>query len=268
MNYFTKLEERIKKAGSLVCIGLDVDLEKIPKHILSKNDPVFEFNKAIIDYTKELVCAYKPNMAFYEALGIKGLKSLKKTIRYIPSDILVIGDGKKGDIGNTASAYAKGMFDFFGFDAVTVNPYMGQDSIEPFTAFKDKGIFILTRTSNPGGADFQNLHCNGKPLYQKVVEKSLEWNTNNNIGLVVGATVSQELNWIRKLAPKMTFLIPGIGAQSGDLEKTLKNGLRSDGMGAIIVSARGIIYASKEKDFAEKARKETKKLKNAINKYR
>lgn len=269
MNFFETLEKLQKKNQSLVCVGLDIDLEKVPKEILKENDPVFSFNKAIVDATKDVVCTYKPNIAFYEALGIDGLRSLKKTVDYIHSlNIPVIVDAKRNDIGNTSTAYAKGVFDFFGFDALTVNPYMGEDSVKPFLEYKEKGIFILARTSNPGGADFQNLDCEGKPLYQQVVKKVSIWNENKNAGLVVGATVPEELKVIREIVPDMTFLIPGIGAQGGEVESTIKNGIRKDGLGAIINSSRGIIYASDGPDFAEAAGKAAKELKDEINKYR
>lgn len=269
MNFFEKLEELQDKNNSLVCVGLDIDLMKTPKSIEKEDDPVFYFNKSIIDTTKDLVCAYKPNIAFYEALGIEGLKSLKKTVDYIHSlDIPVIVDAKRNDIGNTATAYAKGIFDFFEFDAMTVNPYMGKDTIEPFLEYKDKGVIVLVRTSNPGAADFQDLICDGEPLYHRVMKESLAINKNNNIAFVMGATKPEELINARKIAPETVFLIPGLGAQGGDTEATIKNSVRSDGKGAIINSSRGIIFASNGEDFAEAARIETQKLRDEINKYR
>lgn len=293
MNFFEHLEQVQEKNNSLVCVGLDVDLEKIPPHILrakriggekssssrfAESDTahsnniekvVFDFNKAIIDATKDIVCAYKPNIAFYEALGIEGLRSLKKTVDYIHSfDIPVIVDAKRNDIGNTATAYAKGIFDFFGFDATTINPYMGEDSVTPFLEYNDKGIIILARTSNPGGNDFQDLICEGKPFFHHIIEKCLEWNKNENVAFVVGATNPEELKIARELAIDSTFLIPGIGAQGGDIEATIRNGIRKDGKGVIINSSRGIIYASNGEDFADAARRETLNLQSEINKYR
>lgn len=291
MNFFQKLEEKQKENNSLVCVGLDIDLDKMPSHILRTNPKhdlreveksgssrlrsnniekiIFEFNKQIIDETKDLACVYKPNIAFYEVLGIEGLKSLKKTVEYIHSlDMPVIVDAKRNDIGNTAKAYAKGMFDFFEFDAMTVNPYMGTDTIAPFLEYKDKGVFILTRTSNPGAKDFEELQCENKPLFHHILEKTLEIDKSGTAGFVVGATSPNELKEARELAPKSTFLIPGISAQGGDTESTIKLGTREDGLGAIINSSRGIIFASSGEDFAEAAREATKKLRDEINKYR
>lgn len=269
MKFFEKLEKLQKKNNSLVCVGLDIDLTKTPEIINKEDDPVFSFNKAIVDATKDLVGCYKPQMAFYEAIGLDGLKSLKKTVDYIHTfDIPVIIDAKRNDIGNTATAYAKAMFENFGFDAMTVNPYMGGDSVEPFLKYEEKGVIILVKTSNPGSGDFQDLDCEGKPLYQRVVEKILEWDKLKNIGMVIGATYPEELKTVREVAPEMTFLIPGLGAQGGDTEKTIKYGLRKDGLGAIINSSRGIISASDGEDFAKAARKATIELKDEINKYR
>ncbi|KKR18307.1 MAG: Orotidine 5'-phosphate decarboxylase [candidate division CPR2 bacterium GW2011_GWC1_41_48] len=269
MTFFKQLEQLQEKNNSLVCPGFDPDMDKIPKHLLGDEDPIFSFCKGIVDTTIDLVCAYKPNIAFFEAYGIKGLESLKKTIDYVHElDGLVIIDAKRNDIGNTAKMYAKSMFDNLGSDALTINPYMGSDSVKPFLEYKDKGIFVLARTSNPGGADFQNLICDGKPLYETVVKKVLEWDENGNAGLVTGATFPEELGAIRKMAPGTTFLVPGIGSQGGDVEKTLKAGLREDGKGLVIVSARGIIYASSGEDFAEAAREATIQLRDEINKYR
>lgn len=269
MKFFERLEELQKKTNSLVCPGLDIELEKIPKHILSETDPVFSFNKTIIDATKDLVAIYKYNLAFFEGLGLSGLQDLKKIVDYTHSvDRLALLDGKRNDIGNSSRLYAKGIFEELEGDAITVNPYMGGDSIQPFFDYQDKGVFILTRTSNPGAADFQSLECEGKPLYQKVVEKAIEWDKNKNIGLVTGAPWPEELGIIRKIAPNTTLLIPGVGTQGGETEKTIRNGIRKDGFGAIVISARGIIYASNSEDFAEAARKATIELKDEINKYR
>lgn len=279
MNFQQKLENAIKKNNSLLCIGLDTDINKIPKHLLEKEDPVFEFNKTIIDNTNNLVCCYKLNIAYYSAEGLKGLESLIKTINYIHDkyiDIPVILDAKRADVGHTSEAYAREVFDQINTDSVTVNPYFGLDSVEPFLKYKDKGIIVLCRTSNPGAGDFQDLIIDGEPLYIKVAQKITEWNKKHgNCLMVVGATWPEEMKKIRKIAPNMFFLVPGIGSQGGDLENTLKNGLTKEKSGLtpiksglIIHSARAIIYASSNKDFAEKARVKAKQLRDSINKYR
>ena len=259
MSFISKLFNATKKNGSLLCIGLDPNPDLMPKI------DVLEFNKAIIDATHDLVCAYKPNLAFYEALGIEGLSILDKTIEHIPSDIPIIGDAKRGDIGNTAKAYAKALFSVFGFDAATVNPYLGFDSIEPFINYQDKGIFILCRTSNKGALDFQNLCTEGLPLYEVVAQKAKEWNTHGNIGLVVGATYPEELKKVRSICPEMYLLIPGIGAQGGDLASAVKYGVDARGKKAIINVSRQVLYASKGKDFAQAARNVAEKIRNQIN---
>lgn len=272
MNFQQKLEKAIKKNKSLLCIGLDTDINKIPKQLLEKEDPVFEFNKTIIDNTNNLVCCYKLNIAYYSAEGLKGLESLIKTINYIHDkyiDIPVILDAKRADVGHTSEAYAREVFEQINTDSVTVNPYFGLDSVEPFLKYKDKGIIVLCRTSNPGAGDFQDLIIDGEPLYIKVAQKITEWNKKHgNCLMVVGATWPEEMKKIRKIAPNMFFLVPGIGTQGGDLENTLKNGLTKEKSGLIIHSARAIIYASSNKDFAEKARVKAKQLRDSINKYR
>ncbi|MDD5038238.1 MAG: orotidine-5'-phosphate decarboxylase [Dehalococcoidales bacterium] len=264
MNFIEKLTNATRKNKSLVCVGLDPDPSLMPPKI-----GVLEFNKAIIDATSDLVCAYKPNIAFYEALGIDGLTALKHTVEYIPENVVTIGDGKRSDIGNTAKAYARGIFDYFNFDATTVNPYLGFDSIEPFTQYRDKGIFILCRTSNASAVDFQSLRCeveNGyRPLFEIVALKASQWNTYGNIGLVIGATYPEELRLIRQSHPDMPFLIPGIGAQGGDLALTIHYGVDARQEKTIINSARQIIYASRGKDFAEAARQATLSLRDLIN---
>jgi orotidine-5'-phosphate decarboxylase len=229
---------------------------------------VLQFNKTIIEATCDLVCAYKPNLAFYEALGIEGLATLEKTVKYMPGDIPVIGDAKRGDIGNTARAYARALFSVLGFDAATVNPYLGFDSLEPFINYQDKGVFILCRTSNKGASDFQNLCTNGLPLYEAVAQKAKEWNIHGNIGLVVGATYPEELKRVRSICPEMPLLIPGIGAQGGDLASAVGYGVDAHGEKAIINVSRQILYASKEKNFAQAARNVAEKLRNQINDYR
>ena len=264
MNFIDKLVNAARKNSSLLCVGLDPAPEQMPDKV-----GILEFNKAIIDATSDLVCAYKPNLAFYEALGIDGLDALKHTVEYIPDDIPVIGDAKRGDIGNTAKAYARAIFSYFDFDATTVNPYLGFDSIEPFIQYTDKGIFILCRTSNAGALDFQSLSCEAEsthhPLYEIVALKASQWNTNGNIGLVVGATYPEELRLIRQNHPDMPILIPGIGAQGGDLATVVRYGVNSKGEKAIINSSRQIIYASRESDFAQAARRVASELREQIN---
>lgn len=268
MKFQDKLDQAVQKNNSLLCVGLDIDLGKIPQTILAKEDPIFIFNREIINATKDLVCAYKPNMAFYEMHGMYGLDSLIKTIDYIHStNIPVILDAKRGDIGNSSAAYAKALFQVFKADAITVNPYMGQDSVEPFLEYKDKGIFILGLTSNKGSQDFETADTE-KPLYKAVINKVKEWNKNKNCGLVVGATKPEQLKEIREMVPNMPLLIPGIGAQGGNLEASVKYGVDKDGKKAIINSSRGIIYASNQDDFASAAQKAAKELRDAINQNR
>jgi len=258
--FISKLANASQKNRSWLCIGLDLDPDLMPKV------KPLAFGRAIIDATHDLVCAYKPNLAFYEALGIEGLAILEKLAEYIPSDIPVIGDAKRGDIGNTAKAYARALFSTFGFDAATVNPYLGFDSIEPFLSYQDKGVFVLCRTSNPGASDFQDLRSGaGFSLYEEVARKAKEWNVHGNIGLVVGATYPEELRKIRSICPEMPFLIPGIGAQGGDLASAVNYGMDAKGEKAIIAVSRQIIYASKERDFAEAARSMAEKMRQQIN---
>jgi len=267
MNFIEKLTNATHKNQSLLCVGLDPDPQLMPANI-----SVFEFNKAIIEATSDLVCAYKLNLAFYEALDDEGLNALKHTIKYIPDDIPVIGDAKRGDIGNTAKAYARSIFSNLNFDATTVNPYLGFDSIEPFIQYRDKGVFILCRTSNAGAVDFQALRCETeehsyRPLFELVALKASQWNKYGNIGLVVGATYPEELRLIRQNHPEILILIPGIGAQGGDLASAVRYGVDAQGEKAIINSSRQIIYASREKDFAPAARRVASSLRDQINSY-
>ena len=268
MNFLETLKEMQRKNNSMVCVGLDSRIDKLPEGLSKDSKGVFEFNRAIIDKTCDLVCAYKPNLAFYEADGT--LDALKKTVDYAHSQgIPVIADAKRGDIGNTAKAYAKAIFETLGFDAVTVNAYMGYDCVEPFSEYKDKGVIVVTRSSNPGARDIQDIKDqNGKPIYMRMLELVQEWNTNGNLLMVAGATYPEELAEIRKAAPNMTFLVPGIGKQGGDVAKTVQAGMDADNFGIIINSARGIIYASSGKDFAEAARTKTKALRDTINKHK
>lgn len=267
MNFVEKLMQAAKKNNSLVCVGLDPDPKLMPQKI-----GVYEFNKAIIEATSDLVCAYKPNLAFYEAMGDEGMDALKKTVKSVPSHIPVIADAKRGDIGNTSKAYAIALFEIMGCDAATVNPYLGFDAVEPFLQYMDKGTILLCRTSNPSARDFQSLMCQTsaglQPLFEIVADKAQEWNTRGNVGIVVGATYPEELKLIRSRHPDLPILIPGIGAQGGEVAVTVKNGISPQGDKAIINSARQIIYASKGRDFAEAARQACLSLKDEINKYR
>lgn len=272
MTFKQKLDALITKNNSLVCVGLDSDWKKLPESVKKEEYPQFAFNKVIIDATHDLVCAYKPNTAFYEYLGSEGVRQLKLTCDYIKGnypEIPIIIDAKRADIGNTNEGYISYVFDYLHADAVTIHPYLGQEAIQPFLDQKDKGIIILCRTSNPGAGEFQDLLVEGGPLYKSVAQHvTNKWNKNGNCLLVVGATYPEELAEVRKMAGDMIFLVPGIGAQGGDLEATLKNGLNTDKKGLIINSSRGIIFASNEADFAEKAREETQKLQQSINIYR
>lgn len=255
-----QLIEQIKTKRSFLCVGLDVDLSKIPAHLLDTEDPIFEFNKAIIDATQDLCVAYKPNIAFYEALGPKGWESLKKTIDYIPNHCLTIADAKRGDIGNTSTYYAKTFFEYLNCDAITVAPYMGEDSVTPFTAFENKWVILLALTSNKGAMDFQFItDSNGEELYKKVLKKSAKWGTPENMMYVVGATRAEGIGEVRKLVPNHFFLVPGVGAQGGSLEDVANYGWNAD-CGLLVNSSRGIIYAGSEHDFATKAREEAQKL--------
>lgn len=257
-----ELINQIQQKKSFLCIGLDVDLTKIPIHLLSEEDPIFEFNKQIIDATHQLAVAYKPNTAFYEAYGIKGWLALEKTINYINAkypEIFTIADAKRGDIGNTSSRYAKAFFEDLNFDAITVAPYMGKDSVEPFLDFENKNTILLTLTSNEGGMDFQTLKTPENELYKSVLTTSLTWKNSDNLMFVVGATRPEYFKEIRKIVPNHFLLVPGIGAQGGDLHGVCKFGLTKD-CGLLINSSRGIIYAGKEKDFAIKAQEEALKI--------
>ncbi len=261
-----QLIDQIKIKKSFLTIGLDVDLSKIPTHLLALEDPIFEFNKAIIDATHDLCVSYKPNTAFYEAYGIKGWVSLQKTNNYINEkypEIFTIADAKRGDIGNTSSMYAKAFFEDLNFDSVTVAPYMGKDSVEPFLAFENKHTIMLALTSNEGAFDFQTLNVSGtsegKELYKQVLETSKTWKNADNLMYVVGATKAEYFTEIRKIVPNSFLLVPGVGAQGGSLSEVCKYGMNKN-VGLLINSSRGIIYASNGTDFAEKAREEALKM--------
>jgi orotidine-5'-phosphate decarboxylase len=266
MTFLEKLEAISRRNRSLLCVGLDPDPKLLPDGV-----SVFEFNRAIVTATADLVSAYKLNFAFYEALD-DDLNTLKRTVEYIPRDVPVIGDAKRGDIGNTAEAYAKTIFGHFGCDATTVNPYLGADSVAPFLNYHDRGVFILCRTSNPGARDFQSLRCEEaagtmRPLFEIVASKAEEWNKHGNVGLVVGATYPEELKLIRESHPDMPLLIPGIGAQGGDLALAVRYGVTAQGGRAIYNSSRQIIYASRGRDFAQAARCAAQALRDEINRH-
>lgn len=248
-----ELLQQIKQKRSYLCVGLDTDIEKIPAHLKSYTDPVFEFNKQIIDATRDLCIAYKPNIAFYEALGSNGWRSLEKTVSYIGEEHFTIADAKRGDIGNTSSKYAEAFFKTMHFDAITVAPYMGEDSVTPFLKFENKWVILLALTSNSGSKDFQLMQENNERLFEKVIRTAKQWGTENNIMFVIGGTHPEQFADIRKLAPEYFFLVPGVGAQGGDLNAISKNGMNKE-CGLIVNSTRDIIYASAGEDFALAAR--------------
>jgi len=251
---------QIKQKQSFLCVGLDTDIKKIPTHLLELEDPIFEFNKQIIDATKDFCVAYKPNIAFYESMGVSGWNSLHKTLNYIPENIFTIADAKRGDIGNTSKMYARTFFENMNFDAVTVAPYMGSDSVTPFLEFDGKWVILLALTSNKGGLDFQTFkNENGKQLFEQVLEISQTWATDENMMYVVGATRTEQLLVIRKIIPNHFLLVPGVGAQGGNLQEVAKYGMNKD-CGLLVNSSRGIIYAGNGTDFAEKAGNEAQKL--------
>ncbi|BAO55812.1 orotidine-5'-phosphate decarboxylase [Nonlabens marinus] len=251
-----ELSQQIKLKKSFLCVGLDIDLEKIPPHLLQEEDPMFAFAKAIIDTTHDLCVAYKPNTAFFEAYGVKGWQSLEKTIQYLNKnypDHFTIADAKRGDIGNTSTRYAKAFFEDLNFDSVTIAPYMGKDSVEPFLEFEDKFAILLALTSNAGAFDFQTKTIDRLPLYQQVLKTTSQYKNSERLMYVVGATKAEYLQDIRKIVPDSFLLVPGVGAQGGSLEEVYKYGA-NDQVGLLVNSSRGIIYASQQEDFAEAAR--------------
>ncbi|HKR03157.1 MAG TPA: orotidine-5'-phosphate decarboxylase, partial [Bacteroidia bacterium] len=268
-----ELFNQIKKKKSYLCVGLDADLEKIPKHLLKTDDPVFEFNKQIIDATKDFCLAYKPNIAFYECLGVKGWQSLEKTLNYIPEDIFTIADAKRGDIGNTSKMYAKTFFEKYDFDAITVTPYMGSDSVKPFLEYKNKWAIVLALTSNEGAQDFQKSEVipivigkepEVRQLFEKVLHTSQNWGTNENMMYVIGATQSEMFKQVRKIVPDHFLLVPGVGAQGGDLKEVSKHGMNKE-CGLLVNVSRNIIYAGNGENFAEKAKEEAIKIQSEMN---
>ena len=264
MSFREKLARAVEEHRSLLCVGLDPDPARIP------TDKLASYLCAVVEATSDLVCAYKPNLAFYEQLGEPGYAALRTVLQNIPKDIPVIADAKRGDIANTAEAYARAIFVELGFDASTVNAYLGRDSVEPFVQYADKGVLILCRSSNPGARDIQDLPIgpDGTPLYQIVAGLAQEWDTNNNIGLVVGATYPDELAILRGLCPSMPILVPGVGAQEGELERSVRAGLDANGAGIIVSASRAVLYASGGPDFADAARRKAQELRGEIEQYR
>ena len=254
------LVSEIKRKQSFLCVGLDTDLNKIPDFLLDTEDPIFEFNKAIIDATQDYCVAYKPNIAFYESLGESGWQSLRKTLNYIPKNIFTIADAKRGDIGNTSNLYAKAFFETFNFDSITVAPYMGEDSVTPFLEYNEKWVILLALTSNKGALDFQQqVLSTGERVFEKVLQISSDWGTPENTMYVVGATRGEAIGEVRKKVPNHFFLVPGVGAQGGSLDDVVKYGMIED-CGLLVNSSRGIIYASSNNDFAIRAGEKAKTI--------
>jgi len=261
-----ELVEQIHKKKSFLCIGLDTDLDKIPEHLLEEEDPIFAFNKAIIDATQHLCVAYKPNIAFYEAYGIKGWKALEKTIQYLNTvypEQFTIADAKRGDIGNTSTRYAKAFFEDLAFDSITIAPYMGKDSVEPFLTFENKHTILLALTSNEGAYDFQTKKLGEEELYKAILKTSKGYKNSDNLMYVVGATKAEYFSEIRKIIPDNFLLVPGVGAQGGSLHEVCKYGM-NDQVGLLVNSSRGIIYASNKKDFAEASAKSAEKIQSQM----
>lgn len=265
MEFNKRLDQICTKKNSLVCVGLDVDLKKIPECILNKDESQLYFSKAIIDATIEYAAAYKINTAFFEAYGTAGWEAMTKIVKYLPDDVIKIADAKRSDIGNTSKMYALAFFDELEFDAITVNPYLGKDAVEPFLENEEKGAFVLCHTTNKGAEDFQKFSDGNKKMFEHVAERVKQWNINTNCGLVVGATYPDEMKHVRNLAPELPFLVPGLGAQGGDFELAIKYATTKNGKGAIFNFSRSIIFASKEENFAEAAGKQTKQLRDDIN---
>lgn len=255
-----ELYQQIQSKQSYLCVGLDTDIKRIPRFLMQYEDPVFEFNKQIVDATRDLCVAYKPNLAFYEALGRRGWESLEKTLRYIPEEHFVIADAKRGDIGNTSRLYAQAFFETLNVDAVTVAPYMGEDSVKPFLGFQNKWVILLALTSNLGSQDFQMTPQEAEqPLYEKVMRRAMQWGSPDNLMFVIGATHPEKFREIREIAPEHFLLVPGVGAQGGDLEGVSRFG-RNEQLGLLVNSSRGIIYAGEGEDFAEEARKAAQRV--------
>ncbi len=267
MKFKERISQLVRDRKSLICVGLDTDIEKIPEHLKSEKDPILEFNQHIINATSDICIAYKPNLAFYESLGSQGWETLKATIKAVPEDVPVIVDAKRGDIGNSSRMYAQAIFDYLGADGTTVSPYLGEDSLAPFFEYKDKFAFVLALTSNPSSQDFQLLDCGGRLLYQIVAETVQKWNKNDNLGLVVGAPHPDKIKELRDISGNLPFLIPGVGAQGGDLEASAKYGTDNGKSIALINVSRSVIYASDGPDFAEKAREEVQRLNRELAEF-
>ncbi len=261
-----ELVHQIKSKNSYLCVGLDTDIKKIPPHLLKSDDPIFEFNKQIIDATIDYTVAYKPNIAFYETQGSKGWDSLQKTIEYIPKECFTIADAKRGDIGNTSAMYARAFFENMSFDSITVAPYMGKDSVEPFLQFEGKWVILLAYTSNSGSSDFQKLKIDNTPLYEQVIATSSQWANDDKLMYVVGATHPEEMAKIRSLVLGNFLLVPGVGAQGGSLKEVSEAALTKD-VGLLVNSSRGIIYASNDIDFAKAAGRKTKEIQQEMMSY-
>jgi orotidine-5'-phosphate decarboxylase len=268
MGFIEKLGLRAREANSWLCVGLDPVIEKIPGSVGTGAGAVAPFLSEIISATSEAACAFKVNLAFFESSGSEGWRTLEAILKSLPTEAVLIADGKRGDIGNTSRHYAKALFDGWDFDAATVNPYLGMDALEPFLEYREKGVFVLCLTSNPGASDFQRLQAGGEPLYRHVARKVVSANGNGNAGLVVGATQAEDLPSLREIAPSLPFLIPGIGAQGGDLAASIRFGSDKSGNGALINASRSILYASSGKDFGDKAREAAFELREEINRYR
>lgn len=261
-----ELIAQIKRKGSYLCVGLDSDITKIPKHLLSATDPVFEFNKQIIDATKDFCVSYKINTAFYESLGVKGWETMEKTVTYIPPTHFKIADAKRGDIGNTSSQYAKAFFETLNFDAITVAPYMGEDSVRPFLEYSDKWTIVLGLTSNKGAADFELQETAGERLYEKVLKTVSKWGTSENLMFVVGATQSDEFINIRKILPHHFFLVPGVGFQGGSLKDISEKAMNND-CGILVNASRAVIFAGEDESFAEEAKAIAEQYQVEMNGY-
>ncbi len=270
MNFIQKLEAQWAQSNSLLCVGLDPDLNRIPSHLQEHAEPIYQFCRAIVDATHDLVCAYKPQIAYFAGAAAEDqLHKLMEYIRFEYPHIPIILDSKRGDIGSTAAMYAKEAFDRYQAHAVTINPYMGRDSAQPFLDREDRGVVLLCRTSNPGAGDLQDLEVDGQPLYERLATMiSQDWNSNNNCCLVVGATWPEQMRKLREITGDMPFLVPGVGAQGGDVEALVKAGQTADGIGLMVNSARGIIYAGSGFDFMQQSREAAIETRDLINQYR
>lgn len=272
--FVAKLQAAARRNDSLLCVGLDTEPERVPEALRGEPNPWFAFNRALVEATADLVCAFKPNLAFYEAHGPAGLETLQRTLEIIPAEVVTIGDAKRGDVGHTATAYARSLYDYYGFDAVTVSPYLGLEALAPFAERADRGYFVLCRTSNPGAGEFQDLAVapsEGEapaPLYLVVARRVVAANRNGNAGLVVGATYPDELRRVRAVAPDLPILIPGVGAQAGDLEAAVRFGTEGGRGVAVLNSSRQVVYASAGADFARAARSVARGLRAEINRHR